>query len=169
MANSANVEIVGYDDRFAADFARLNAAWLNGYGLFEPADAKHLDAPRASIVEAGGQILFAVDAGAVVGTCAVVRAGPGVVELAKLAVAPEAQGQGIGRRLTIAALEHARDRGATKVILVSNHQLVAAVRLYESLGFVHAPVPADTGYATADVYMELTLGSQNDSPDGLTP
>jgi hypothetical protein len=32
------IEIVGYDDRFAADFKRLNVEWLEGFGLLEPSD-----------------------------------------------------------------------------------------------------------------------------------
>jgi ribosomal protein S18 acetylase RimI-like enzyme len=160
------IDIVGYENRFAADFRRLNAAWLEGYGLLEPADAKYLDTPRETILAAGGQIFFAVKDGVVLGTCAVLRVDPGVVELAKLAVDPAAQGRGIGRRLTLSALEHARSLGAEKVVLVTNHKLTSAIRLYESLGFAHAPVPTDTCYATADVYMELPL---REAPMAPTP
>ena len=152
------IEIVGYDDRFAPDFRRLNVEWLEGFGLLEPADLKYLNAPRESIIVPGGEILLAVKGGTVVGTCAVLPGGPNVVELVKLAVAPAAQRRGIGRRLTAAAVERARALGAEKMVLVSNSRLTAAIRLYESLGFAHAPVPADTGYASADVYMELSLG-----------
>src|SRR5262249_55936601 len=134
-----------------------NSGWLERFGLLEPADAKHLHAPRESIIATGGQILFAVEQGVVVGTCALLRLSPTVVELAKLAVAPAAQRRGIGRRLTVAALEHARARGAEKVGLVSNSKLTSAIRLYESLGFEHAPAPTDTCYASADVYMERPL------------
>ncbi len=42
-------------------------------------------------------------------------------------------------------------------MLVSSSKLLAADRLYESLGFRHAPLPREPGYATADVYMELEL------------
>ena len=80
-----------------------------------------------------------------------------VWELVKLAVSPEERGRGLGRLLSSLALEYAEDRGAKKVVLVSSSKLAAAVRLYESLGFRHAPMPADPGYATADVYMELEL------------
>src|SRR5262249_54518662 len=87
----------------------------------------------------------------------VLPVGPGVVELVKLAVAPAAQRRGIGRRLTLAALEHAQALGAGKVVLVSNSKLTSAIQLYESLGFKHGPVPQDTAYASADVYMDLVL------------
>jgi ribosomal protein S18 acetylase RimI-like enzyme len=151
------IKIVGYKEHFASDFARLNRDWLEAFDLLEPADLKHLDRPRESIIEPGGAILLAVDGGNVVGTCAILRIGPKIVELAKLAVAPEAQRLGIGRRLTLAAIDHALAIGAERMILVSNSKLVSAVRLYESLGFKHAPLPANLGYATANVYMELAL------------
>jgi GNAT superfamily N-acetyltransferase len=158
MLVGSSVRIVDYEDRFASDFARLNREWLEGYGLLEPEDGKYLDAPRESIVEPGGAILLAVDEGGVIGTCAIIPTRPGIFELAKLAVAPDARRRGIGRRLTIAAIDRAVAFGAERMILVSNDKLVAAVRLYESLGFKHAPLPVDLVYATANVYMELELG-----------
>jgi ribosomal protein S18 acetylase RimI-like enzyme len=157
MQDQGRIKIIGYEDCFASDFARLNRDWLEAFGLLEPADSKHLDSPRESIIEPGGAILLAVDEGSVVGTCAILRIGPKIVELAKLSVVPEAQRQGIGRRLTLAAIDHALAMGAERMILVSNSKLVSAVRLYESLGFKHAPLPASVGYATANVYMELAL------------
>jgi len=151
------VEIVRYEDRLAAEFKRLNIEWLESFGLLEPHDLDDLDAPREAIVAPGGQIFFAVEAGVVIGTCAVRPVSPTVAELAKLAVTPAAQGRGIGRRLVTAAVEHARSLAAEKLVLVSNSRLTSAIRLYETLGFEHGPVPADSGYATADVYMELSL------------
>src|SRR5262245_17869708 len=117
------IEIVGYDDRFAADFKRLNVEWLEGFGLLEPTDLPYLDAPRATIIAPGGQIFFAVEAGVVIGTCAVRPLGPAAAELVKLAVAPVAQRRGVGRRLTAAAIEHARGWGVERVTLVSNSKL----------------------------------------------
>jgi GNAT superfamily N-acetyltransferase len=151
------VEIVGYDERFAADFKRLNLEWLERFGLLEPADLSSLEAPARTIIAVGGQIFFAIETGLVLGTCAVLPLSAQIAELVKLAVAPVGQGRGIGRRLAITAIEHARGWGAKKVTLISNSKLVTAVRLYETLGFKHAPVPQDTGYATANVYMELAL------------
>ena len=159
MQDQEQVKILSYEDRFAADFARLNREWLEGFNLFEEADAKHLDAPREAIIDTGGEIFFAVAGERVVGACAILRVNSAVVELAKLAVAPDAQGRGIGRRLTLAAIAHAGAMGAERVVLVSNSKLTSAIRLYESLGFRHAPLPANTGYVTVDVYMELSLTS----------
>ena len=40
---------------------------------------------------------------------------------------------------------------------MSSRKLEAALRLYEGLGFEYGELPADPGYETADVYMELGL------------
>jgi ribosomal protein S18 acetylase RimI-like enzyme len=157
MIGNEQVEIVRFEDRFAADFARLNREWLEGFGLLEATDLMYLDHPRESIIDHGGEILFAISDDRVIGSCAIVRIDSTTVELAKLSVAPEARGRGIGRRITVAAIAHAHALGAKRIVLLSNHQLAPAIRLYETLGFQHAPLPASTGYATADVHMELSL------------
>lgn len=78
-------------------------------------------------------------------------------EIAKLSVDKDVRGEGLGRRLTQYAIDRARQLHATTVALVSSTKLTTALRLYESMGFVHKPLPASQPYATADVYMELEL------------
>jgi ribosomal protein S18 acetylase RimI-like enzyme len=162
--DTGSLEIVGWDDRFAEAFGRINREWLERFALLEPADLEHIETPRASIVDRGGEILVALEAGAVVGTCALVDHEPGVVEIVKLAVVPARQGRGIGRRLALAAIDRARARGARMLVLVSSTKLASALRLYESLGFEHRPLPANPGYATADVYMERCLKREETLP-----
>lgn len=151
------IRITPFDDRYAADFGRLNRAWLEGLGLLEEADAKHLDRPRRSIIDPGGQIFFAMADQRPVGTCAVIPHGKGWFEIAKLAVAPEVRRHGIGRRLVEAAIGYARRTGAERIVLVSSTRLQPALRLYESMGFRHEPLPEKLDYASADVYMALDL------------
>lgn len=152
-----SIVILTYKDPHAAAFNRLNRAWLEEHALLEDGDRKHLEQPRESILAKGGEIFIAVMGEEVVGSCAVIPHGVGVVELAKLAVDARVQGHGLGRRLTETALAWARRRGAQKVILLSSTKLQAALRLYERLGFQYGPLPADPGYQTADIYMELSL------------
>jgi len=77
--------------------------------------------------------------------------------MAKLAVSKDAQGQGIGRSLALQSIKQTKDMGAEIINLVSNSKLSTAIRLYESLGFKHAPLPDDINYKTADVYMEFKI------------
>jgi putative acetyltransferase len=141
----------------AAAFASLNRAWLVGHGLIEPADETQLDDPQGHIFARGGEIFMARLGQVTVGCCAAIPHGPDVIEVAKLAVDPSAQGHGIGRKLVHAALRFGQLRQCTTAILTSSTKLTAALRLYESLGFQYRPVPADVPYRTVDVYMELDL------------
>ena len=140
-----------------AAFDGLNRAWLVGHGLLEEPDEAQLRDPEGQILAQGGRIFVAERDGVVIGTCAVVPWSGRELELAKLAVSPNARGQGVGRRLVEACLDHARATGAPRVVLLSNSQLTSALKLYRGLGFVPAPVPEGSHYVTADVYMELTL------------
>jgi ribosomal protein S18 acetylase RimI-like enzyme len=142
----------------ASRFAELNRAWLEGYGLMEHSEEAQLASPQAHFVDPGGQIFVALSGDSVVGTCAVLPSGVDEFELAKLTVSPEFRGQGIARRLVERCIAFARDRGARRVMLLSNSQLQPAIRLYESMGFTHRPVPAVTKYEIANVYMVLDLG-----------
>lgn len=56
-----------------------------------------------------------------------------------LAVAPAAQGSGIGRALTLACLERARSAGRRRMVLHTGLWMPVAIRLYESMGFVRVP------------------------------
>jgi ribosomal protein S18 acetylase RimI-like enzyme len=56
-----------------------------------------------------------------------------------LAVAPSAQGRGVGRALSVECIDRARARRARRVALHSTPWMQTAHRLYESLGFVRAP------------------------------
>jgi ribosomal protein S18 acetylase RimI-like enzyme len=63
----------------------------------------------------------------------------GTASIRMLAVAPAAQGRGVGRRLSEACIELARADGAHEVVLHSTPWMTAAHRLYLSLGFERDP------------------------------
>lgn len=64
---------------------------------------------------------------------------PGEAGFRMLAVAPAAQGLGIGRRLVEACIARARADGRHRLALLTTIEMVAAHRLYERLGFRRAP------------------------------
>lgn len=157
MPASLDIAIETFRPEHATAFAELNREWLEAYGLLEEPDERQLADPWGQIILPGGQIFVALRGREVVGTCAAVPYQPAVMELAKLAVAPSAQGLGLGRRLVQACLGYAREREIRRLVLLSNSRLTAALRLYEGFGFKHRPMPPDLKYVTADVCMELTL------------
>jgi mycothiol synthase len=60
-----------------------------------------------------------------------------VGEVYVLAVAPWAQGRGLGRSLLDAGVAHLYDRGCRQAILYVDCASTGAVRLYEAAGFIH--------------------------------
>lgn len=152
-----DIEIVPFRPDLAPAFRRLNLDWIEQLFAVEEADRKVLDDPARAIVAPGGQILFALDDGAAVGTVAMLKVPVGRYELAKMAVAPSHQGRGIGLQLGLAAIGFARENGADAVFLQTNSRLAGTIRLYERLGFRRRPDPQPSEYARVDVYMELPI------------
>lgn len=62
---------------------------------------------------------------------------PPAGEVYVLAVDPDAQSGGLGAALTAAGLEHLRQRGLAEVLLYTEADNVAAIRMYRKLGFAH--------------------------------
>ena len=151
-------EILPYAPAYAADFRDLNMAWLRRYFKVEPIDEEVLSQPER-ILAAGGAILFARVEGTVVGTVALLPSGERRYELSKMAVSPAWQGVGLGRALLSAMIRVYHALGGEQLFLESNHRLVPALQLYESVGFRHAPRPeGPSHYERADVYMTYDAG-----------
>jgi ribosomal protein S18 acetylase RimI-like enzyme len=123
-----------------------------------PEDKEELEDPETNLLANNGCIFLAFEGETLVGSSGLSwDSDESAWKLAKVCVVPSQQRKGTGRALVEACLAAARERKAQKVILYSNHQLEAACRLYSSLGFVQAPVPASMDDPTADVYMELII------------
>lgn len=150
------VHIIAYDDKHKPQFRLLNLEWLEKYNLAETHDFEVLDDPRKTILDEGGFIYLAMQNDEVIGTAALAKMEEGIYELAKMSVAPEHRGKGIGNILIQHCLDKARQLNATKVLLYSNSQLQAAISMYEKFGFKHIPV-VDSPFVTADIKMELSL------------
>ncbi len=153
---SSDVQVVPYQPEFKQQFRDLNEAWISANFKMEPADYKSLDHPEDYILANGGKIIFALYNNEPVGTCALIKMDDTCYELAKMAVAPAAQGKGIGFILGTAALNLAKQMGATRVYLESNTKLKAAINLYVKLGFKKVtgnPSP----YERANIQMEVQL------------
>jgi putative acetyltransferase len=150
------IKIIPYRNEHHDSFKRLNLEWLEHYDLAESHDLMVLNDPQGTILDPGGFIWVAEADGKMVGSAALAKEHEGVYELAKMSVAPAYRGKGISKLLIEKCLDKAREIGAHKVTLFSNHQLETAIRLYEKYGFRHVELH-DSPFVTADVRMELIL------------
>lgn len=149
-------EIIEYEDRYHDIFRSMNEAWLDLYHLKEEPDMVVLNDPQGTIIDNGGVIYLAKYGEEIIGSAALIKEHNGVYELAKMAVVPGHRNLGIGSMLIEKCLEKARQLGAVKIVLFSNHQLKSALGLYEKYGFRYIPLE-DSPFATADIKMELVL------------
>ena len=151
------IKIVEYADEHHSAFHRINLEWLDAYQLTESHDLEVLDNPRGNVIDRGGFIWVALAGTEVIGSSAILKTdGEGEFELAKMTVVPEYRGKGISHLLINACIDKAKQIGARKIILFSNHKLTTALKLYEKVGFRHTEVK-DSPFLTADIRMEMIL------------
>ncbi|WTW94626.1 GNAT family N-acetyltransferase [Streptomycetaceae bacterium NBC_01309] len=109
-------------------------AWTSRIYPDDEADASPHLPPRADV-----HFVVARRDDEAVACCGVQEYGPGVHELKRMFVRPEARGHGTARAILAAAEELARARGAHTLLLETGERLTAAVGLYTSAGFVRVP------------------------------
>ena len=98
------------------------------------------------------------DSGALLGCVAIDEYAPSLAELVSLAVTPEAQGRGLGRRLIAAAEALARQRGYPELFAVS-----LADTLFEAAGFRQSSIaryPEKAARYAAISRSELSIGKK---------
>lgn len=154
---SVQVDICVYKPQHTQAFADLNFEWLEKYFYIEEYDREVLLNPEKYILKPGGEILFALINGKVVGTVALIFRNNGVYELSKMAVTEEFKGLRIGQKLMYACIDQARKMGCERLFLDSNRKLTPAITLYLKVGFKEIPVPEDTPYERCNIRMELML------------
>jgi len=166
LAAQARPEVLSirdYSDDLAREFHDINAEWISDMFRMEESDRKTLENPRASIIDAGGAILFVEAAGmGIIGTCALQKTGTTGFELTKFGVRKAARGLKAGEFLLDAVIDKAQELGADPLYLLTNGRCAAAIHLYEKLGFQHDPgIMADYGarYARSDVAMRYNRAS----------
>ncbi|HTZ72079.1 MAG TPA: bifunctional helix-turn-helix transcriptional regulator/GNAT family N-acetyltransferase [Acetobacteraceae bacterium] len=155
--------IVAFSDDLAAAFHDINAQWISSMFTLEATDREVLEAPRARIIDPGGDILFVAAAGlGIVGTCALQKTGEKQFELTKMGVLERARGRKAGEFLLRAVLRRAAELDAERLYLLTNSACGPAIHLYEKLGFVHdAGIMREFGarYRRCDVAMLYRPGS----------
>lgn len=124
----------------------LRVAAYQADGFLAP-PSTYADALRALGTDDDGDVLAAVDDGAVVGTVMLqpwphageIARGPDEAEIRALAVAPQARGRGAGKALLAATVELAAGRGVRHLVLLTLPGMRSAQHLYQAAGFRRLP------------------------------
>jgi ribosomal protein S18 acetylase RimI-like enzyme len=153
----AAMEIIDFRPELAGAFRALNESWITRLFALEPKDREVLGDPQGQILDAGGEVLFALEGGKAVGCCAILALPDGGFEIAKMAVADDFKGRGLGRALMVACVERARAAGAPRLYLETHSSLAPAIGLYRAFGFREIAPAAPSRYARVDVVMEPRL------------
>ena len=157
-----NLKIVPFKLDYKSDFEYLNRQWIEEYFVMEEEDLKTLQNPESYVMEKGGEIFFAILNDDVVGTAAMIPTSNGVYELAKMAVAKNLQGLGIGKKLLRRCIDFSIAKNASEIFLITNDVLKPALNLYLSAGFVLNELNDDDRYDRGNTKMNLILGEEND-------
>lgn len=103
-----------------------------------------------------GALLVADYDGRLAGCVALRPLGEGLCEMKRLFVRHQFRGKGVGKRLALAVIEAARDRGYRGMRLSFAPWMEEAIAIYRALGF--RPIEAyRPGAVEGSVYMELAL------------
>jgi len=123
----------------AAAVRRLVFDVLGEYGI-KPGPAatdRDLDDIEGAYLQSGGtfRVIEAAD-GTVVGCGGLLPLSPDELELRKMYLLPEFRGRGLGKRLLVELIEHARQRQVARITLETATVLKEAIALYQAFGFV---------------------------------
>jgi putative acetyltransferase len=92
----------------------------------------------------------------IVGCVCLRQIAPGICEMKRLYVVPEHRGEGLGRALALAVIDHARARGYERLRLDTLATMEAATAMYYQLGFKDC-LPYRVNPLPGARFMELIL------------
>jgi ribosomal protein S18 acetylase RimI-like enzyme len=136
------VQASGSDARAVAECVRAAYAhYVERIGR-EPAP---MTADYEALIGAG-EVWLVRSAQSVAGVL-VLRPQPPALLLENIAVAPDRQGEGLGRALMAFAEDHARAERLAEVVLYTNERMTENLRFYPALGYVETGRAMQDGFA----------------------
>lgn len=139
------VTLRSYRPEDAGEVVRVNAAAFAAHPEQGRMDADDLAARMSEEwFDPAGLIVAADDDGRLRGFHWTKRHSPELAEVYVVAIDPAAQGQGLGKVLTLAGLHHLAD--ADEMLLYVESDNAPAIAVYSGLGFTHAPADTHVQY-----------------------
>ncbi|GEP33625.1 mycothiol acetyltransferase [Nocardioides szechwanensis] len=139
------VTLRSYRPDDASEVVRVNAAAFAAHPEQGRMDAEDLAARMAEKwFDPAGLIVADAGDGTLRGFHWTKRHSPQLAEVYVVAIDPAAQGQGLGKVLTLAGLRHLAD--ADEVLLYVESDNAPAIAVYSGLGFTHAPTDTHVQY-----------------------
>lgn len=123
----------------------------------EEKDKKLLENCKKSIIDIGGFIFLAEYNHEIVGCCSFIPYQSNQFELGKMAVSQKHQGLKIGQKLIAFAIDFAKQKEWSSIILYSSTKLPIALHIYKKHGFIEIPLEPNSPYKRSDIKMELLL------------
>jgi mycothiol synthase len=136
------ITVRGYRDDDRDEVLRVNAAAFAHHPEQGSMDEDDLAARMSEAWFDPAGLLVADDGAGLRGFHWTKQHSAGLGEVYVVAIDPAAQGQGLGRLLTLAGLQHLDGLGVAEVLLYVESDNLPAVHVYGGLGFTHAD--ADT-------------------------
>lgn len=99
-------------------------------------------------------VFVLADGARVIGVLVLIRQAQGIL-LDNVAVHPDSQGRGFGRKLLAFAEEEARRAGFAAITLYTNEHMTENIELYKKLGYVETERRSERGYQR--IYMRKSL------------
>lgn len=147
--------IIDYEPRYKQELLEISIPWLEEYNILEPVDIEMLEHPE-DILNGGGRIFLAKVGDDIAGMLMLELQENGYCEALKYGVKEPYRNRGIGRALMQRVIDEARALGRDVLMVTSEHQLKAALHIYESVGFQYVEYK-DPHFQLSDIRMEMPL------------
>lgn len=156
------MKVVAYDEKYKEDFIEMNKHWISEMFVIEDEDLVAFNNIE-SVLEAGGQIFFAIDDEENVLACCMIAPLPnGEWEIEKFCARGMYTGTGAGTACLKACMNYAREKCVEKIVIVTNTKCEQAIHLYRKFGFIEVPVDKKKfPYERANIAFEQTLTYDN--------
>lgn len=137
-----------YEFKYLQDVLLLHKTAMEKVGAYKgdgPWDDDLRDIKK-HYLESNGEFLIVLDDDKIVGMGAFRKISSNDAEIKRMRVAPEYQGQGIGKMILTKLVESAINKGYSTLILETSDKQIAANALYRNYGFVGIKQEIIDGY-----------------------